>query len=436
MSFFLSKLQAAYANAYKHGLKKKYTEPKIYHGGKDFDLSQRWYVYFSYEHPILKNKNGTPKMVRQTPITMEVNRKYKTKEGRLGYLGIIKELVYEFLKNNHSPYEGDFNFNTESLEYTAESALDFAYNLKVTTLAETSISDYKSRYNQFKVHLGKESLLNRNILSITKKTVNDYFNDIQRNSSPRNRNNTRTVLSALFGVLEANDIIPKNFIEKIDVISTTSTIHRTYSLSALEGLFKFLKEKDPLLLLFIKVVSYNFLRPIEVCRLRLEDISISQKLLFVRTKNKKRGKKTKIIPDIVIKEIGDFDYSHLDFYLFTPNGVGTWDAKETSRREYWTTRFRKIKKKYNEYLIKQGETYQLGKEYTIYSFRHTFITLLFRKFREELSYSETCDKLMLITGHSTLKALKEYLKDIDAELPEDYSGELLSALEYEGREFF
>tara|TARA_R110002049_G_scaffold2761_2_gene22547 strand:+ start:2092 stop:2304 length:213 start_codon:yes stop_codon:yes gene_type:complete len=63
----------------------------------------------------------------------------------------------------------------------------------------------------------------------------------------------------------------------------------------------------------------------------------------------------------------------------------------------------------------------LGSEYTVYSFRHTFITLLFRKFREEFSYSETCDKLVLITGHPTLKALKTYLKDFDAELPEDYS---------------
>jgi hypothetical protein len=29
---------------------------------------------------------------------------------------------------------------------------------------------------------------------------------------------------------------------------------------------------------------------------------------------------------------------------------------------------------------------------------------------------------MLITGHSTLDALKSYLRDVDAELPEDYSG--------------
>jgi hypothetical protein len=28
---------------------------------------------------------------------------------------------------------------------------------------------------------------------------------------------------------------------------------------------------------------------------------------------------------------------------------------------------------------------------------------------------------MLVTGHSTMTALEKYLRDIDAELPEDYS---------------
>ena len=37
-------------------------------------------------------------------------------------------------------------------------------------------------------------------------------------------------------------------------------------------IYEFLAENDPNLLLFIKFVSYNFLRPIEVCRLKVEDI--------------------------------------------------------------------------------------------------------------------------------------------------------------------
>ncbi|MEX0361609.1 MAG: site-specific integrase, partial [Allomuricauda sp.] len=68
--------------------------------------------------------------------------------------------------------------------------------------------------------------------------------------------------------------------------------------------------------------------------------------------------------------------------------------------------------------------FQLGTDYTLYSFRHTFITKLYRQLRNEYSQTETRDKLMLITGHSTLKALIAYLMDIDAQLPADYSGYL------------
>ncbi len=421
MGYFFDKLQTAYATAYKHGLeKKKYTEPKIYHGGDNFDLSKRWYVYYSFAKPDLFDKLGKPVLVRQTPVTMSVNKQFKTKAERLLHLGIIKEVLSEMLKEGYSPYKDKLKLDSKSLEYTASAALDFAYNIKVNELSETSIKDYKSRYGRFKKYLDKKNLLDKSILSITKQTVNNYLQSIVKTSSARNRNNTRIVLSSLFAELEDNDIIPRNFIENIKVLNTKSVSHKTYSLDVLEGLFAFIKENDPLLLLFIKFVSYNFLRPIEVCRLKVEDVFLAQKLLRFQAKNK--PEKTKIVPDIVLREIKDLDFSEQNHFLFTPNGVGVWDATESSRRDYFTKRFWKLKKKYNEYLLSKGKTLQLGGEYTIYSFRHTFITLLFRKLRKDFSYTETCDKLMLITGHSTLDALKAYLKDIDAELPEDYSG--------------
>ena len=57
----------------------------------------------------------------------------------------------------------------------------------------------------------------------------------------------------------------------------------------------------------------------------------------------------------------------------------------------------------------------------MYSFRHTFITKLYRELRKNNSQFETKSTLMLITGHSTISALEQYLRDIDAELPQDYS---------------
>jgi len=64
-------------------------------------------------------------------------------------------------------------------------------------------------------------------------------------------------------------------------------------------------------------------------------------------------------------------------------------------------------------------------ENTLYSFQHTFVTKVYRELRKTSSPFETKSKLMLITGHSTMTALEKYLRDIDAEVPQDYS-DLLS----------
>jgi len=131
----------------------------------------------------------------------------------------------------------------------------------------------------------------------------------------------------------------------------------------------------------------------------------------VRAKNKVL--KTKIIPDILIDDILKMRLTKKEYLLFTPDGVGEWNVTETFRRRWFGDRFLVIKKKLN-----------IGEDYTLYSFRHTFITKLYRELRKINSKRDTEDTLMLITGHSTLTALQKYLRDIDAELPEDYSSML------------
>jgi len=57
------------------------------------------------------------------------------------------------------------------------------------------------------------------------------------------------------------------------------------------------------------------LRPIEVCRLQVKSINIKEKKLHFEAKNKTY--KTKIIPDILLKELPDLSAYEPDCYLFT-----------------------------------------------------------------------------------------------------------------------
>ena len=148
----------------------------------------------------------------------------------------------------------------------------------------------------------------------------------------------------------------------------------------------------------------------EVVRLKIKDINIEERKLFVRAKNK--IDKVKIIPDVLIQELPELNTINQEYFLFTPNSIGgEWSTKETNKRDYFSKRFNEVIKK----------PLKLGEDYGLYSFRHTYITKLYNELIKNSTPFEAKSKLMLITGHSTMTALEKYLKDIDATLPEDYS---------------
>ena len=290
---------------------------------------------------------------------------------------------------------------------TIQEAFETVLKLKKNVMNTTSFNSYQLRIHKFLNSLPNTS---DDIKSITKKDVIKFLNTILQNTSPRNRNNYRTDLNSFFNELENNEYISNNFVTKINVLKAVPERNKTFSDKTQEDIYTFLENRNPTLLLFIKFISYNFLRPVEVCRLKVKDIDVNERKIYVRAKN--QPVKIKIIPDILIKDLPDLKLLKLENFLFTPYDYGKeWEAEENNRRDYFSKLFNKeVKKEFN-----------LNKDYGLYSFRHTFITRLYRKLRENNPQHVAKSNLMLITGHSTMTALEKYLRDIDAELPTDYS---------------
>jgi len=438
-------------NQSKNLLKQKdFTAPKIFTGGvnillwnqlseaqKAKALSKSWYVYYSFRDA------KTGKLKRMPNIKGNVN-KLKTKKERIDYLNAMCVALEFLLEKGFNPYT---NNNIEELLnkkqsdtsktndtsiaipkeniaipsntiaipkeniakpeiLTIKEAFEFALNLKKNTIRDTSYKNFELRIRKFRKSLDE----NKPITFITKKVVNDYLNDVLVNSSARNRNNTRADLSSLFQVLEDNEIIADNLVKKINVLKSNPERNKTYTSEMQKDIYSFLEENDKLLLLFIKFVSYNFLRPIEVCELKIKDIDLVGRRIYLRTKNK--AVKIKIIPEILLNDLPDLSSFAPESFLFTPTGFGQdWVTEPNNKRDYFSKRFKEVVKTH----------FNLNKDYGMYSFRHTFITKLYREMRKTSSQFETKSKLMLVTGHSTMTALEKYLRDIDAELPEDYS---------------
>lgn len=399
MSKITRLLQIEYKNEYVLGYRKLYSEPKVYDAKGN--IKSRWYVYYSFRNP------KTLLLERQPPIYAGVNQ-FKILKERKEAIEVLRKSVSLILKNGFNPFDDETTVD-QIKKHTIVQAVDFVLQLKKNSHKESSFRDFESRINQFKKWLLNNGFDGRYFDAVNKTTVIKYLNFVQLKSSPSNRNNTRSNLSVFFQCLEDNQIVATNFISKIPVLKSKPERHKTYTLTQEKDIFTYLETINPELLLFIKFVSYNFLRPLEVCRLQIKDIDVINKRMYVKAKNK--AVKIKIIPEKLINELPEISKFNQENFLFSRYGIGQeWEATETNRRGYFSKEFNKIKKHF-----------KLGADYGLYSFRHTFITKLYYELVKESTPFEAKSKLMLITGHTTMSALEKYLRDIDAVLPDDYS---------------
>ncbi|WP_296317650.1 tyrosine-type recombinase/integrase [Winogradskyella sp. UBA3174] len=405
--------------------KTKFSIPTIFDAKGD--ISQRWYVYYSFRDP------ETGKLKRMKNIYGKANR-YKTKAERYAALSLYKKRLLRFLREGYDPFEDNTEFHQTKLNETKklkpkiieplvekpkavkkEKAITIkvtferALELKTNVIGEKSLEDYGSRLRGLEAWLKTNHKKIKNINQLNKKIIVEFLNGVQLRSSARNRNNYRTVFSSIFQVLEDNEIIEKNYIKLISGLKTKPTRHKTYTDKEQKAIFKHLETNDPHLLLYIKFMAYSFTRPIEVCRLKVKDVNIVDKTIQFKAKNK--ALKTKILPAILLKELPDLSQLNKEDFLFSAKHIGgEWKTNLLNRRDHFSKRFKTVK-----------DELGFNDNYGLYSFRHTFITKVYRALVKESSPFEAKSKLMQITGHSTMTALERYLRDIDVELPEDYS---------------
>ncbi|MBD0831654.1 tyrosine-type recombinase/integrase [Aestuariibaculum sediminum] len=430
-------------HVFEHDLSKKpqFSTPKIYTANGNLD--KRWYVYFSFRNP------KTGKLERMKNIYGIANT-YKKKEERLSVLTTYRKRLIILLKKGYNPFENNEalfkkekaqaikpkqiktevapkvqpahssnegkNQTSKFLEKpqpnspTIKEAFDLSLNLKKNVISERTLKDYTFHANKFTDWLNESAPEIKTINQIDKAVVQTFLNHVLSNTSARSFNNHRTNLGALLQTMEDNDIIVTNPVKKIKVLKAKPERNKTYSQEQQTTIFNYLKKEDPILLLYIQFVAYNFLRPIEVCRLKIKDINVAEGL--IQFKSKTNALEVKRIPDMLLEELPDLSGFDPESFLFTPDKLGDfWDTEENNKRNYFSKRFKKVVK----------EHFNIDDNYGLYSFRHTFITKLYQSLISQYPPNEVKSRIMQITGHSTMNALEKYLRSIDAAIPEDYS---------------
>lgn len=380
--------------------------PKDKNGKSLVKTGKHWYVYCYFD-----NKK-TGKRDYKYIIKGNINR-LKTYRDRKERANIIKSGLILAIKDGWTPFE---NTSTvfDHININCIDALEKAKGIKKLIWSKKTSSSMVSHSDLFIKYIKDCNIDHKNISSLNKRIVTSFLNKLTKDGkSPKTRNNYKATISSLFSQMVVDGYIDRNIILDIPNLKTNPKKNIPFNNKELKEISQYLIKNDILLYNYIQFIGYAFLRPIEVNRIKLKDIDISKKIVRIKTKT---GYQTIYLINKLIDIIKYYKIDNLEseFTLFTPdNKPCIWTTEDKNKQSYFNKRrFKKVKDHFN-----------LNADYSLYSFRHSFILNLYHNFIKSMTQLQAKHKLMTITRHKSLSGLENYLRDIGAILPDDFSDE-------------
>ncbi|WBX78372.1 site-specific integrase [Tenacibaculum ovolyticum] len=388
--------------------------PKIKETGKP-NIDKSWYVYYFFRNP---HTGLLEKYVEKQGINRLKTISKRTEAGNN-----LRKATLRFLQEGGNPWEIK-KFKEDLVnkkKFSVAEAFDIAFKEKCKVWGQTSKDVNNTQYNVFLKWLTSNNLIKLNIKELSKRHIVIFLNELTDQSGRANsnttRNNYRRLISSLVSQMVHDDILDFNFVLAIPKLKSVAQKNQPFTLKQLNSIKEYLIENDKYLYTFMKFVMYALMRNVEICRLQVKDIDLDNNIIKVKTKTEDSAT-ILIIPrlkEVLLKMELD-KYNPTDF-LFTKNKTpGTWEVeKERSKVNFFSRRFEKMRKAI-------GKKNNLNKNHNIYSGRHTTALDLFNSFKNQgLTDLESKHRLMTITRHKSISGLENYLRDIGASLPKDYS---------------
>ena len=398
-------------------IKLNYTIPKLYipkkevNGKKVPDLKKKWYVYFYFRNEVTGIYGAKSKFNHHAGIN-----KYKTISGRKNFANLLIETLTEMLQRGYNPYKKTINASRklafEATNKTVLEAINQAISDKKNTWAASTAAGIIFRVEKFVEFAKKHEFVYENSTTLKRIHVIEFLKTINARETATSVNNYRSAISSVFAQMVKNNDLEYNFVKDISKEKANPIKNHPFTKKQIAEIKEYLQKNDPYLLQFIRVLAYSFLRNREVIRLQVKDIDLKNNFFSIKTKTKSldRVYVTDQLREIFSNmELHKYD---LDDYVFTPyNKPGKWERDEKGKTDHFGKRFKKVKKKFN-----------LGIEYGIYSFRHSFAINVYENFiNSGLTESEAMYKMLPITRHESVDGLGNYLREKKKMLPKDYS---------------
>lgn len=382
--------------------------PKGTDGKPSVEKGKYWYVYFRFRNPDTGQFDNHSKFI----FKHDINRLKTVKERKIygkNLVGVYTELLNEGW-NPYTNEKPDAEMMPTNL--TVKEGFLLALKNKKNEWAQNTYRDMNFRITGFLNWAKKQGVDRLQLYELKSRHVVMFLNKLSSNGeSNTSINNYRACISAIIGKLVADGELETNVVRNIPKRKARPLKNKPFTPKQVMAIKEYLEETDQKLLFYLKFVTYAFLRNSEIVRLKIKDIDLVNDFFYVQSKTEARAT-VRIIPqlkqELEKRELSNYDPE--DFLFTDTNTPGKWETTEKQRTDHYSFRFRPVKKKFD-----------LGKEYGIYSFRHTFAVDLYNSFiKKGCTTVEAELKMLPITRHKSLSGLRNYLRDVGAMLPKDY----------------
>ena len=287
--------------------------------------------------------------------------KSKTEQKKYA-IELIKQLNYK-LVNGFNPFLSELS---EKLILLSDAINEFLKlkkrDLELKSICLDTYKDYLQNLNKFKEFINKDVF----VYKIKTSNINDFLDDIYINQcfTAITRNNYLQSLKTFFHYCKAHNYISENPTTEIKALKPAAKKREVIPDNILNQIFSYYENNNEKHFLLACYLLYAcFIRPTEICKLKISDISFKKQTIFISEKISKNKKNQSVtIPANVINLMLDLQIYNYpsDCYIigkdFTPSKIQCTNKR---LRRNW---------------LKMRDALKLSDTYQFYSLKDSGIT--------------------------------------------------------------
>ena len=347
------------------------------------DLAQRWYIQFWVWSDIER------KTVRKWDYAInKENGKDETDTLRIrrAYAKARIKSINDLLQDG---YHISDKVEEKSIDMTVRTAMEYA--LKISGLKGGSYNSYSSCMNIFLEWARVNSFDTINLDKFKRKDAYQYIDwRVSNGIKGTTVNNDVSYIKRLWSILKKRELIQVNPFSELEKQKEERSLRNmAYTDADIELLKSDISVADPELWSFIQIIYNTFARPNEIRQLKVSDIRLSERLIYIDASISKNNKSEFVtIPDSLLDTIID---------LISVKSSGDWLFPGTKN----CVSKNRMNDRHSKFLTK----HKFSEDHTLYSWKHTGVVRAYKA-------GVDLKRIQLQCRHGSIQQTDTYLKSM------------------------